>query len=179
MTNVDEWKAMLSHSLNPADLSRDADLAIGVMNLISIEEHASFSLTKTGDSKYTQILAVVRPMRRDFLQRLVGEPPAEQWCISKHLLAASMRLFESGTKELDAGRTQQAKEFFDAGYELYALFFGLKTGALDLSEKVAPAQKQADEKKEVGANQKTGETGRGFSDRIRALVTEIVNCCRE
>ena len=38
--------------VNPKDLSSDQDLTIGIMNLISIEEHLMFSGAKTGKTSY-------------------------------------------------------------------------------------------------------------------------------
>src|SRR3990167_1585243 len=80
------------------DLSSDEDLSIGIMNLISIEEHLFFSGNKTGKSEYFDLLNEVREMRKDLLKRIIKDYEGEVWCISKHLLAASMRLMEVGTK---------------------------------------------------------------------------------
>src|SRR3989338_355716 len=79
-----------------ADLSRDEDLSIALMNLISLEEHFYFTAMKTDDGKYLDFLRTVREIRKKFLGKIVTNPVGEEWCISKHLLAASMRLYEVG-----------------------------------------------------------------------------------
>jgi len=82
------------------DLSSGEDLSIGIMNLISIEEHLFYTSQKTKDKKYLDILNEVRKMRTELLKEIIKDYKGEVWCISKHLLAASMRLMEVGTKEL-------------------------------------------------------------------------------
>ena len=82
------------------DLSSGEDLSIGIMNLISIEEHLFFTSQKTGKTKYLDLLNEIRLMRTELLKEIVKDYEGEVWCISKHLLAASMRLIEVGPKEL-------------------------------------------------------------------------------
>ena len=82
------------------DLSSDEDLSIAIMNLISIEEHLFFTAEKTENPKYLDLLNQVREMRKELLQKIVKNPEGEIWCISKHLLAGTMRLEEVGTKAL-------------------------------------------------------------------------------
>ena len=41
------------------DLSRDEDLSIALMNLISLEEHFYFTAMKTGNEKYLDMLNTV------------------------------------------------------------------------------------------------------------------------
>src|SRR3990167_1750835 len=81
------------------DLSSGEDLSIGIMNLISIEEHLFFTYNKTKDKKYIDLLNEVRLIRTDLLKEIITDYEGEVWCISKHLLAASMRIMEVGTKE--------------------------------------------------------------------------------
>ena len=92
------------------DLSSDEDLSIAVMNLISIEEHFFFTAQKTGKSKYLDLLKEVREIRKSLLKKLIKAYEGEVWCISKHLLAASMRLMEVGTKQLGIGKKKEAEE---------------------------------------------------------------------
>jgi len=81
------------------DLSSSEDLSIAIMNLISIEEHLFFTAQKTEKPQYLDILNEVRGMRTGLLRKIIKDYEGEVWCISKHLLAASMRLMEVGTKE--------------------------------------------------------------------------------
>ena len=52
--NVKEFVEKLDNAkkVNPKDLSSDQDLTIGIMNLISIEEHLMFSGAKTGKKEF-------------------------------------------------------------------------------------------------------------------------------
>ncbi|MEK7112604.1 MAG: hypothetical protein AAB875_04710, partial [Patescibacteria group bacterium] len=90
------------------DLSSDEDLSIAIMNLISIEEHLFFTSQKTGKSEYLDLLNEVRLMRTGLLKKIIKDYEGEVWCISKHLLAASMRVMEVGTKELKKGNKKEA-----------------------------------------------------------------------
>ena len=112
------------------DLSADEDLSIAIMNLISIEEHLFFSGAKTKDSKYYTVLKAIREMRKDLLKRIIKDYEGEVWCISKHLLGASYRLMEYGTKYLGRGENEVAQEMFEKAYNLYSLFWGLVMGLI-------------------------------------------------
>src|SRR5574344_1886003 len=104
------------------DLSSDQDLTIAIMNLVGIEEHFFFSGAKTGKTEYYDLINEVREMRKSLLKRIIKEYEGEVWCISKHLLAASYRLMEVGTKQLSQGKKEDAYELFDKAYKLYSLF---------------------------------------------------------
>lgn len=120
------------------DLSLDEDLSIAVMNLISLEEHFFFTAEKTKKDDYFDLLRETREMRKELLGKLMEKNEGETWCISKHLLAASMRLMEVGTKLEGAGKRKEAKDMFDKSYKLYALFWGLRLkliNAVDLKKK--------------------------------------------
>jgi hypothetical protein len=119
---------------NKLDLSADEDLSIAIMNLISIEEHLFFSGAKTGNSKYYTILKEIREMRKELLKRIVTDYEGEVWCISKHLLGASYRLMEYGTKYLGRGEEKVAEEMFQKAFNLYSLFWGLVMGIISPDE---------------------------------------------
>ena len=105
------------------DLSSDEDLSIGIMNLISIEEHLFFTANKTNKDAYYTLLNEVREMRKMLLKEIIKEYEGEVWCISKHMLAASMRLMEVGTKALTKGENDKAKGFFNQSYRLFIMFW--------------------------------------------------------
>lgn len=107
------------------DLSSDQDLSIAIMNLISIEEHFYFTGAKTGKTEYYDLLKEARDIRTSLLKKIIKDYEGEVWCISKHLLAASMRLMEVGTKQLAMNNKKEAQEFFEKAFELYSLFWGL------------------------------------------------------
>src|SRR4030065_2562309 len=112
------------------DLSSGEDLSIGIMNLISIEEHLFYTSQKTKDKRYMDLLDEVRRMRTELLKDIIKDYEGEVWCISKHLLAASMRIMEVGTKELKKGNKDKAWNLFDKSYKLYSLFWGLNLGVV-------------------------------------------------
>lgn len=146
-----------------SDLSKEEDLAMGVMNLISLEEHAYFSYMKTNDQKYLSILNTIRHIRTTAMKKLVDNPQGEEWCMSKHLLAASMRLYETGTKELKEEKTADAQILFEMAFELFALFFGLKRkiNLITSDLKLEPLQEQK------------------WSSKLSAVIKKIVDCCKE
>jgi hypothetical protein len=155
---------------NKMDLSSDEDLTIALMNLISIEEHLFFSGAKTGKTEYYDLLNEVREVRKELLKKIIKDPEGEVWCISKHLLAASMRVMEVGTKSLSAGRKEEARDLFEKSYSLYSLFWGLNLNLFD-SHQIAVAE---DHLSNGSAPKKIG-----FGARFGALVKRIVNCCIE
>ncbi len=129
-------KVDASKKVNPLDLSSDQDLSIALMNLISLEEHFFFSGAKTQKTGFYDLINTVRDMRKELMERIVKKSTAENgevWCISKHLLAASMRVMEVGTKALSAGNTKDAYDLFNKSYELYSLFWGLNMDLIDLT----------------------------------------------
>ncbi len=152
------------------DLSADQDLSIAVMNLISIEEHFFFTAEKTGNREYFDFLAEVREMRKALLKKLIKQYEGEVWCISKHLLAASMRLMEVGTKEQGRGNKDEAKDLFDKSYQLYSLFWGLNMKMLQIGEV-----------KKIGDDQINKEDPKpgGFMGKLGDLVKRAIDCCLE
>lgn len=172
------------------DLSSDEDLSVGIMNLISIEEHLFFSANKTGNPAYYEILREVREMRKDLLKRIITEYEGEVWCISKHLLSASMRLMEVGTKMLGKGDNSAAREMFAKAYNLYSLFWGLNLGLVTGGGKKAvnkPAKsstkstpQQANTLSFIAENeqQQTPAQSSMFS-KLGEIVKRAVDCCKE
>jgi len=62
-------------------------------------------------------------MRKDLLKRIIKDYEGEVWCISKHLLASSMRLFEVGTKSLTKGNKKRRKKCLPKPI-VFTVFFG-------------------------------------------------------
>ena len=77
------------------------------MNLVSIEEHFFFTGAKLGKTEYYDMIKDVCEMRKELLKKIIKEYEGEVWCISKHLLAASYRLMEVGTKQLGMDRKKR------------------------------------------------------------------------
>lgn len=157
------------------DLSADEDLSIGIMNLISIEEHLFYTSQKTNKPKYLDLLNEVRLMRTDLLKRIIKDYEGEVWCISKHLLAASMRLMEVGTKELKKDKKKEAWELFRKAYKLYSLFWGLNLNLIKMDKVQSQTTDSVDfiteESKKAGSS--------SVFDRLGSLVQKAVDCCRE
>lgn len=157
------------------DLSSGEDLSIGIMNLISIEEHLFYTSQKTKDKKYLNILDEVRLMRTDLLKEIIKDYEGEVWCISKHLLSASMRLMEVGTKELKKKNQNKAWDMFEKSYKLYSLFWGLNLGIVGGKDTKV---KNIDKIHFVDENSKTKSTNSVFN-KLGNLVQKAIDCCRE
>ena len=151
------------------DLSSGEDLSMAIMNLISIEEHMFFTSQKLGDIKYIEVLNTAREMRKDLMKKIVKEGQGEVWCTSKHLLSASMRLMEVGTKYLTKGDNKEANEYFKKSYDLYNLFWGLNLGLVDSNPKAFKLEKKQD----------APLPKKDFLGSISQTIGKILDCCRE
>lgn len=149
------------------DLSSEEDLSLAVMNLISLEEHFYFTGAKTNKKKYYDLLNQVRIVRQELLKRLVGKTEGELWCVSKHLLAASMRLIEVGTKYQGKGKKKEAEDFFNKAWSLFSLFWSIKLGLIGL-KKV---------KKMSGQELKLDNKKVNLQAKLEDLVKKLVDCC--
>ena len=142
------------------DLSAEEDLSIAVMNLISLEEHFYFTGMKTENPEYFDFMEEVRSTRKALLEKLIDRHEGETWCITKHLLATTMRLMEVGTKRQSEGRKDEAREMFAHAYKAYSLFWALRLKLIDTS----------------GFRQVAAEEKPWTLDDI---VKRLVNCCDE
>lgn len=142
------------------DLSTEEDLSIAIMNLISIEEHFFFTGVKTKKSEYFDLLGEVRNTRKELLAKMMDKNEGETWCISKHLLATTMRLIEVGAKLHSDGKQAEAREMFERAYKMYSVFWALRLKLVDVSgfKKVAASEKPW-----------------SFED----IVNKMVDCCDE
>jgi hypothetical protein len=156
------------------DLSSDEDLSIGIMNLISIEEHLFYTSQKTGKSKYLNLLNDIRLIRTELMRKIIKDYEGEVWCISKHLLSASMRLMEVGTKELKKGNKKEAEDLFNKSYKLYTLFWGINLKVVDLEDVKDGGDK-------IGfINEKGEEKDRAsVMDKLGSIFQKAIDCCRE
>lgn len=156
------------------DLSSDEDLSIAIMNLVAIEEHLFFTSQKTGKSSYLDLLNEVRQMRKELLQEIIKDYEGEVWCISKHLLASSMRLMEVGTKELGKGNKQKAENLFKKAYNLYSLFWGinLKLVATEDTKRTDNSISLINESNEKRASM-------SVFDKLGSIVQKAIDCCKE
>ena len=109
-----------------SDITATEDFSIGVMNLISLEEHLVFSFFKSGKKEFLHIYDTVRKMRIKLMKKLLKNFDAEVWCCSKHLLSATMRFIETGTKFLSDEKEEDSIEFYKSAFDLYSLFWFLQ-----------------------------------------------------
>lgn len=142
------------------DLSAEEDLSIAIMNLLSLEEHFYFTGMKTDDSGYFDLLNEVRSIRKELLARLIDRHEGETWCITKHLLATTMRLIEVGTKLHADGKKHQAEETFAHAYKAYSLFWALRLKLINTAGF-----------KQVAASEKPWT--------LEDIVKKLVDCCTE
>lgn len=189
--NVKEFVERIdaTKKVNPKDLSSDQDLTIAIMNLISIEEHLVFSGAKTGKNSFYDLVEEVREKRKNLMQKIIPSYEGEVWCISKHLLASSMRLMEVGTKQQSLGNKEQAYDLFNQAYDLYCLFWGLNMNMLNAADVKWIEDSVADVKKlsaKVDAEMKVvGEPIAPVKEKVGALskmksfVRKAVDCCIE
>ena len=140
------------------DLSTAEDLSLAIMNLISLEEHFFFTGVKTKDDEYFETSKEIRETRKELLKELMPNHEGETWCVSKHLLSATMRLIEVGNKLQSENKKVEAREMFEKAYKIYSIFWALKLQLIN-------AVKIKD----------TAKTNSNFED----LVTKLADCCNE
>ena len=190
--NVKEFveKYDAAKKVNPKDLSSDQDLTIAIMNLISIEEHLVFSGAKTEKTSFYDMIQDIREMRKNLMQKVIPAYEGEVWCISKHLLATSMRLMEVGTKQQSLNNKEKAYKLFNQAYELYCIFWGLNMGMINTddvkwindndanskktSNHESKVQKINSENIENSNSKKTGVLG-----KMKNFVKKSIDCCIE
>ena len=146
---------------NELDLSVGEDLSIALMNLISLEEHFLFSYMKTENDKFLEFLEQIREIRKKLLAKIVKKEKddySETWCLSKHLLATSMRLSEVGTKFLHEGKKEEAEDVFLEAFNLYNLFWAIN-GLTKLNKKNKISESKL--------------------SKISQLIKKILDCCKE
>jgi len=143
------------------DLSTEEDLAIAIMNLISLEEHFYFTGAKTEKNEYYDLLNETRLMRTKLLARLIDKKEGEVWCISKHLLATSMRLMEVGTKLQKEEKKKEAEEFFVDSFKMFNLFFALRLKLINIPELKDIADKDSKPM------------------TLKDVMSKLVDCCNE
>ncbi len=124
------------------DISITEDLTVGVQNIISAEEHSKQSFFSSTDEKFLKANTELRKIRTRWMQIIFGELEGNSkqfnkdsgdllgmyywlienrgkskgkdqvWCLSKHLLSASMRAMECADKysELEESKRIKMKE---------------------------------------------------------------------
>ncbi len=145
---------------NELDLSIGEDLSIALMNLVSLEEHFLFSYMKTENEKFLEFLEQTREIRKKLLVKIVKKDEkdySEKWCISKHLLATSIRLTEVGTKYLHENNKKEAEDVFLEAFNLYNLFWDVNGFINSKGKKITNSK----------------------LSKISQLMKKILDCCKE
>ncbi len=155
-------------STGELDLSMEEDLSIAVMNLISLEEHFYFTGAKTGKNDYFKLLEQTREVRKQLLAKMIDVHEGETWCIAKHLLAATMRMIEVGTKLQSSGKNEESQEMFKKAYEIFALFWALRLDLLKVSDV-----------KKIGDNQINVHDKSDTPMTTEDIISKLVDCCKE
>lgn len=152
------------------DLSLEEDLSIAVMNLVSLEEHFFFTGVKTKKDEYFDFLESVREIRKELLGRMIDKHEGETWCISKHLLAATMRMIEVGTKLRSDGKKKEAKRLFELAWQTYSLFWGIRLKRITVSSAKSVGENM------LNIHDRANTTKPWTMDDI---VKKLVDCCKE
>ena len=142
------------------DLSTEEDLSLAIMNLISLEEHFFFTGAKTKKPEYFDLLIEVRETRKELLAKMMDKNEGETWCISKHLLATTMRLIEVGTKLQSDKKYKEAEEMFSRAYKMYSMFWALRLKLIDSKDF-----------KQIAKDEKPWT--------LEDIVNKMVDCCDE
>ena len=152
------------------DLSMEEDLSIAIMNLISLEEHFYFTAEKTGQDGYFDLLTQTREIRKQLLAKMIDRHEGETWCITKHLLAATMRMMEVGTKLQSTGKKEESRDMFKKAYEVYSLFWALRLKLIS----VADVRKVGDN--QLNVHDKSNPDKPMTKEE---LISKLIDCCKE
>lgn len=152
------------------DLSVEEDLSIAIMNLISLEEHFYFTSQKTGKNDYLDLMKEIRQIRKSLLERMINKHEGETWCISKHLLATTMRLIEVGAKLQSKNKNEEAQDIFKKAYQIYSMFWLVRFKLLKAEEADKLISEQA----------ALGETPEGEQPWTKEdILNKLIDCCGE
>ena len=109
-------------------------------------------------------------MRKELMKKIITDYEGEVWCISKHLLAGSMRLMEVGTKLLGQNKKKEAEEMFEKSYNLYSLFWGIVLKSVDM-DGIHQIEDEKIDNNKAPKNSVFAKLGQ--------LVKRAVDCCIE
>ncbi|MDP3764090.1 MAG: hypothetical protein Q8Q95_00510 [bacterium] len=142
------------------DLSTEEDLAIAIMNLVSLEEHFYFTGVKTEKDSYFDLMNEIRNLRKSLMEKMIPQNEGETWCICKHLLAATMRMIEVGSKLNAEGKKDEAKKIFESAHKAFSMFWALRLKLIN-----------TDDLKKVASNEKPWT--------LQGIMNKLVDCCDE
>jgi hypothetical protein len=156
-----------------ADLSMAEDLSVGVMNLISLEEHFFFTGVKTGNDSYFDTASEIRNLRKEAMEILLPNHEGETWCATKHLLASTMRLIEVANRFQAEGKKEDAKKMFYRAYKTYSIFWALRLKLISVKNGSEILSK---DEKEVKPNIIKDDSKKWT---VEDITTKLADCCTE
>ena len=142
-------KTINSHFSDPLPLETSSG---GFVSTSSIIESAKIE-------KYLNFLEKVREVRKELMNKIVSKEEkdySEKRCISKHLLASSMRLMETGTKCLHDDKKEEAKDMMVKAFDLYSIFWALN-----------------------GSNMLKAPASKSRLSEISNMMKKLIDCCKE
>ena len=107
------------------DVGLAEDLVFFLSNLTSIEDHAAKSYPLKKDTKWLEVVEIIRTMRTKWLSGLVKKNNSHIWCISKHLLSSIEGAIEVGNRFVSTGQHEQASEAYSDANSLTSLLLVL------------------------------------------------------
>ena len=104
------------------DVSEARDWSYAMSNLIEAEVHLHKTYVETKNDVYLELIEALRQLRKDVFEDFMHNKAPGLWCWSKHMLSLMMQLSEVASKELDEGRTENAKKYFTLSQRVLELF---------------------------------------------------------
>lgn len=104
------------------DVSEARDWSYAMANLIEAEVHLHKSYVDTKKEIYLDLIEALRKIRQKVFEDFMRNRDPGIWCWSKHMLSLMMELSEVASKELDEGRKESAKKYFELSQKVLELF---------------------------------------------------------
>ena len=114
-------------------------------------------------------------MRTELLKKIIKDYEGEVLCISKHLLAATMRLTEVGTKELKKNNKKEAWYLFEKAFKLYSLFWAINLKVVNIGD----VPLEDGNINFVGEKEVKIEASASPLDKLTHIFKKAIDCCRE
>jgi len=108
------------------DLTIEEEIIAMVQELIQIENHSERSFQGSRNEKWLKVKNRARQLRTKWMEKIfVDEDKTQKWCAEKHILDASKRLTEVGTKYLSAKDEETCKEALMDSAEVLGMYYFL------------------------------------------------------
>ena len=149
--HLDFNSAFVAHTSSRTRFSNNVHMMFG-----NKATKAAAKVVITVDNKVIECSEPSVNLRKELMTKMIPQYEGELWCTCKHLLSATMRLNEVGTKAYSNGDAYTAKDAFDKAYYIFNIFWALRLKIVDLP------------KKEEGRVQTIGD-----------IMNQMINCCDE